>query len=496
MAFASVLSLAVIQSIYPTAFSTMPGKSALTAATNTLSDRASSLLSNTARTSTFWERLSVTPSPVTSTHALASSSAAPLATQRVPDLQLIRDALSGFSIKTSKPASSEQIATDDDGRPQKRRRIVPVTHECKMKDVKDHNTPVTDLTIQHGNAFSRGLSIIDHSLKHSWQRKALRRLHNASASFDTPNPSNLSSSMLYRRSAHIGHFIMDYNPFQRYMSSLRLYTSNLGHALGGIYGPTVAELHKEYQELLALLHAMAETSSTMTEFIIRRASRGLKVSRVALEAGSQRLRDHMPPLPHAPSMDSESLGQVKAQLDILSEYVETQAIHIAEYLEEQSRMAHERGMDSLEQAKLGLDNVIAEARKLVDGSPPPDGVGSKLTKQAAPIPRFNGMSRSEAKRRIKESAAKERSQKSTEELHSARPRRSHPPAEKPSKAKRFMDMVHHVSARKIVYDALLTFTIEGRLDTRPMVISTHPSIGQRRFSSPGPTICTSYVSFV
>jgi hypothetical protein len=195
-------------------------------------------------------------------------------------------------------------------------------------------------------------------------------------------------------------------------------------------------------------------------------------------------------------MDSESLGQVKAQLDILSEYVETQATHIADYFEEQSRMAHERGMDSLKQAKLGLDNVIAEARKLVDGSPHPDGVGSKLTKQAAPMPRFNGMSRSEAKRRIKESAAKERSQKSTEELHSPRPRRSHPPAEKPSKAKRFMDMVHHVSARKIVYDDLLTFTTEGRLDTRPMVISTHPSIDQRRFSSPGPTICTSYVPFV
>lgn len=153
------------------------------------------------------------------------------------------------------------------------------------------------------------------------------------------------------------------------LSPINRYILSASHTIGSIYRPAVAELHKEYLELMSLLRTVAETTSTLAEFIIRRASRGVGVSKRALESASQRLKDNMPIVPH-PHLDHSSLVKARRQIDHLSEYVEDQAAILADYVEEQSTVLHDKSLESLQQAKSGLDKLIREARKAVGDDTP------------------------------------------------------------------------------------------------------------------------------
>jgi hypothetical protein len=105
----------------------------------------------------------------------------------------------------------------------------------------------------------------------------------------------------------------------------------------------------------------------LTEFVIRRAARGVGISRHGLDNVASTLRSRLPPLPqpHLPQLDTLALLKAREQIDLLSDYIEDQAIILADFVEDQTAMFHEKSIDSLRQARRGLDKIIREAKGAV-----------------------------------------------------------------------------------------------------------------------------------
>ena len=137
-------------------------------------------------------------------------------------------------------------------------------------------------------------------------------------------------------------------------------------AIGDIYAPAIAELWREYDELLALVRALAETSSTFAEFIIKRASRGLNVSRIMLQDAGLRLRHHMPRrlMSKRPS-PAQSFTQARRGLDRLSTFVDEQSAAFSDLIEEQTTAVRETMLDSVKQARKGLDRLVDDVSAAV-----------------------------------------------------------------------------------------------------------------------------------
>lgn len=233
--------------------------------------------------------------------------------------------------------------------------------------------------------------------------------------------------------------------------ALHRYMASASHYFMAIYAPVMAELGKEWDEAVALLRDVAETTSTLIQFVIRRAARGVHVSRRALGSATDGLRAKMPPVPQPP-IDAHTLVKAREQIDRLSEYVEDQAVFLAEYIEEQTMMLHDRSMESLHQARRGLDKLIAEAKKTVSDGGTLDAPGKEFppkshkrhSRPARPVKervRLDARSR----RSLRKLQREERKVFEAKMTHWAKVRGGLPKPEDKTRMGKMWEMLYHVS---------------------------------------------------
>ena len=384
------------------------------------------------KTLSLWDRISLSPLAASTTGSHASS-ADPQAAQYIPDLQIIKQALSTFSTKSAKGVPAEPMTTDqvdNKGEVGRAPRRKPENSSlCCALSIPNEHVALTVATVPGG------LSTVDGSWAKTIRRKVLRGPANDTrvvANTTKPLEPCLRSLSYDLRSGLLASIVTSLGPIQQYtLSATRMIVT--------IYGPAMAELKKEFGELLALTKAMAETTSTLTEFVIRRAARGVAVSRRVLDEATNSLRQHIPPLPQGPIVDHEAVARARAQIDTLSVYVEDQAAAMAVYLEEQSALMHEKGMESLKQAKRGLDKLIDEARKVVDGEEH-DKLASVHAAGPMPFAQMGGR-----KWRPVQLSRMESVKERTRRAWRREGRSGHPPPDRPSIGRNIFDMVHHVS---------------------------------------------------
>ena len=349
MAMASLLSFTLLQSYGLPGILSPVGEIA-----KSTSDRLPSPPLWLFGTSSIFDRSSSAPAETVTTSLAAESSGAPL----IPDLQLIKQALSTFA--------SSHVQLTADSQPDRQKQAEPNVASRKLKRPAP-SEPCCAVSVRNSNT---GLSVPPHAtapdLDRTWSRSLKRKLTrqtiaNASTGIELngglhQSPCNCNVSR-YLGSEWLGNIAGGVSPVGRYVMSA-------AGAVGSIYRPVVSELFKEYLEVVELLRTVAETTSTLAEFVLRRASRGVGVSKQALEMASRKVKDRMPEVPH-PHLDQLSLVKARVQIDHLSEYVEDQAALLADYVEEQSTIIQAKSLDSLRHAKKGLDKLIREARRAI-----------------------------------------------------------------------------------------------------------------------------------
>lgn len=403
-----------------------------------------------------WDRFASTPVEVSTTVA-QSAATAPATTPLIPDLYLIKQALSTFSTQPAKPIAEGGPKCQDEAdrlvttMARKRKATLP-SNSCCAVSVRNTN---------HG--------LIVPPKPHSdpiWRRTLDRmvRLNATSVNATTNTESNESvhaepcdcSLGVFTGSQVLNRIVASVPPIYHYALAATEY-------LGQIYRPALAELRKEFTELLSLFKALAETTSTLSEFVIRRAARGVGVSRQALELASQHVKDHMPPIPH-PHMhvDPEAVAKAKKKVDTLSEFVEDQAAMLADYVEEQTALLQEKSMESLRQAKRGLHKLIGETRKAIgddsiemrgDASSDVDRALDRIRVQDLPGSRWRARE-ARGRRNVKEQRNTRPRVKVVDRVRERRTRRKGPEHSGPrvevrmeerSRAGKVWDAIHHVS---------------------------------------------------
>lgn len=136
-------------------------------------------------------------------------------------------------------------------------------------------------------------------------------------------------------------------------------------------------------------------------------------------------------------------------MENLSEHLEQQANALAALVEEQTTIMQEKSIDSLKQAKRGLNKLIAEVRKTTQ-----DGDQGKLRQsnvgKEGPMPFTRMRNRAKRPALVRSSRQYQRQRSGQDER---RPDRLFPPPEIPSRGRRFLDMVHHVGRHEIGFGA-------------------------------------------
>ena len=392
---------------------------------------------------TVWDRFaSVVEPSLTNAHSAVNS---PSATPLIPDLQLIKQALSTLSTKSD--ASSVRVRSHDDIKELKSKEEVSKKRK-RRGSLSTNNCCAVSVANSHVGLAIHSVPSVPHS-DTSWSRVIRRKITRQPLNLSTdqqmaPLQNSTSQNLtcecgLSRHVAYdfFAHLVKSLGPVQHYAASAK-------HMFMTIYAPAVAEMHKELGELAELSQTIAETTSTLIRFIIRRAARGARVSRRALETASSKIQANMPPLPR-PHIDKDALVKAREQIDQLSEYVEEQAVILAEYIQEQTEMIHNESMTSLRQAKRGLDKLILEAKK---------AVGEE--------------NRSSIKERVKEPMPKMVRRRAQAEIARSRQRQMHmekaevdegvkkgavrvfPKPEEKTRVGKMWDLVYHVSLRRSI----------------------------------------------
>jgi hypothetical protein len=379
-------------------------------------------------------------------------SAAPISTTLIPDLQLIKQALSTFSSDSDeKTATEEPVVTD---RPDQEPIATPGEKPNKRKRKSSTSNPCCAVSIPPAQV---GLSVHTTSdtpdENDTWSRAIRRKISRQAVNVPATHPSANSSHSnrtcecevsRQRGSEMVSNILGRFGALHRYMASA-------SHYFMAIYAPVMAELGKEWDEAVALLRDVAETTSTLIQFVIRRAARGVHVSRRALGSATDGLRAKMPPVPQPP-IDAHTLVKAREQIDRLSEYVEDQAVFLAEYIEEQTMMLHDRSMESLHQARRGLDKLIAEAKKTVSDGGTLDAPGKEFppkshkrhSRPARPVKervRLDARSR----RSLRKLQREERKVFEAKMTHWAKVRGGLPKPEDKTRMGKMWEMLYHVS---------------------------------------------------
>ncbi|ORX34238.1 hypothetical protein BD324DRAFT_653506 [Kockovaella imperatae] len=374
-----------------------------------------------------WDQIAL--SPLAFTVLSSSDAAASSSTGKVPDLQLIKQALSTLSSTTNKALPSQPDST---GRPRKleadaktkasskgKERKAAVNSSCCAISIRDNNTDLAVRPTQFALA----------TTGETWRNSVARKLRRRPKTSHHVNHTAVVEECNCELSEYLGSFL--WSSFFRGSNYTRHQSSIFLDYIGSIWGPAWLELRKEWQEVVALLKTMSEASATLSQFVLRRATRGVSISRHILDNATVRLRSNMPDIP-TPNMDPETLHKAKERIHLLTTYLESHAASMAEYLEEQSTVMQEKSAESLRQAKRGLDKLVNEAKRIVNED---KAVYHEAHGDFAP--EYRG--RDEFDRQSKGRTKTHRTSKERREPHVTRI----PPAQRLSRGRRFWDMIHH-----------------------------------------------------
>ncbi|KAK4685824.1 hypothetical protein P7C73_g4317, partial [Tremellales sp. Uapishka_1] len=349
-------------------------------------------------TSGFWDSLPATvlaPSTVSAeSHPTGSSS-------RTPDLNVIRQALSTFSTadqhetpslpSTTESCLSQSSSIGNSGR-SGRRREARTSTICRR--LLAPAAPI--LTISSGGPSSGEQPLLTNPMNET--------------------QSTCHCGLVEHISGELSSLVLA--PVKNFgVSALQL--------VDNIWGPTLAILMKDYQEVMSLARTIAASTEKVSASVIRRAAKGAMISRHALATLVEKASTS---LPRAREIEAESqalareaIVKAKMSLDILSEYVEGQLSEKGKSFREKGKALQEGGKSSVYQARRGLDRVLEEAWRTVEDDSPFDHF---------PLKRHHSTGRSKGE--------------GTKEGKGAT-RRVLPPPEKPSTMSQVWDMIHHVS---------------------------------------------------
>lgn len=393
-----------------------------------------------------WDHLPVSHSTAT-TATVDIASTVPVPSQVVPDLQIVKQALSTFSTSPEKAAAAASATTlggsvkgieEAPTHPRRKRREAMTSTSCCSLSIRDSQVSLTTLTT--------ALSTIDRSWSKTLRHKIMRVPTKTPVVIVTvPIPSCPCSLSQHVRSEVVARFVTALGSATNYAASVTRY-------LDHIFAPALAEFWTDMAELVALARAITETTSTISELVIHRAARGFSVSRHAFEAATSRLREYLPILTlksntstisDEQSIVNDAIEIVRANIDSLSEYIEGQAFALSDYVEEHSSIMQDQGMESLKQAKRGLDKLIVEARKMTGDVEEERKTSTDVGKEG-PMP-FMQMHKHVDRPPTSRSSRLHRRHHLSKRNERRIKRSSFPPPETPSRGRRFLDMVHHVS---------------------------------------------------
>ncbi len=440
LALASVLSLALLRSFGPGA---SPIIDVIEEESPGLSDlQTTSVSTTTGKAFSIWDHLPILPAATIT--AVETTSVAPIATHLIPDLQLIKQALSSFSTNSDKVAAPDPAITksgaigetvESSTHPRHKRRQAMSSTTCCSLSTRDSQVALTTVTT--------ALSTANSSWPKTLRQRIMRGPTNTTivnVRASTPScPCSLSQHVRSEMMSRIG---LTFGPMAQYAASASRY-------LDRFYAPALAELQKELGELLEMARTIAKTTSTLSQLLVNRAVRGVVVSRAALNSATSRLRQHLPTPAVSRKITNttaehtviqEAIAVTRANIDNLSDYVESQATALSEFVEEHTIIMQEKGMESLKQAKKGLDKLIAEAKKITR-DPVEEKITSTDVSKRGPMPFWGTGMRADRPPLSRSSRLHRRHHSKRTER---RPKGSFPPPEIPSRGRRFLDMVHHV----------------------------------------------------
>lgn len=447
LALASLLSVALVHSF--TTSASRGTERSMTPSTNGIT--IPSLLSS-GRTASIWDRLSM-PVEASTTQTLPADRSVP--TGLIPDLHLIKQALSTLSTIPTKGSAGSTSADGPDIITNKPGQDAPNDRKRKAAAMSDSACCAVSVRKSDSLAAIRQAPLQPATTDKVWARAIRRKLSGQHSQNGTEERihyamTNQTESLEpcaclpshHLRADFLSYLIRTVLPVQQHLNSSL-------QTLASIYAPVRAELLRDYAELIALSRSLAEATSTLAEFVIRRAARGLGVSRQTVDRLTRSVRAHLPviPVPHVPHIDTRALLKARQSIDHLSELVEEQAVAFADFVEEQSTILQERSVDSLRQARRGLDKVIREARKAVgDEQSSKDVIREPLPK----VIQRKELSGRQARERLRSLKREMRAHRTAERGYTRRGEAtSRFKIEQPSRGRKIWDAIHHVSIARV-----------------------------------------------
>lgn len=453
LALASVLSLALFRSFGPSA-AILPSDRTDEDSPD-LSELKTNVPSNTGEPFSLWHHLPVSQLGPTGPVAAVSSPASIKTLS--PTAPVLGSAIRDNALTTNpvKAGNVEPCAHSDSASvPHRKRRDVMASMSCCSLSIRDSQVALTTVTT--------ALSTTDGSWSKTWRKKIMREPTSiAIVNVTAPAPARQCTLSQHVRSEMMAQFTAISAPAMTFAISASRY-------LNHVYAPALAELQKELAELLALAHAIAETTSTLSQLVINRAARGFSISRQALHSATSRLPKYASPsnsMTEASRIMSnhtaiwDAVVIARDSVDALSDYMEDHAAALSDFVEDQAIVIQEKGIKSLRRAKQGLNKLIAEAKKL-KGDPGEEKVGRTDVGKEGPMP-FTRMHRRAGRAPFARTSRLVSSRLQPRQRHSRRAerciKRTLPPPETPSRSRRFWDMVHHVSLQGHVFNDELTY---------------------------------------
>ncbi|WVF70749.1 hypothetical protein IAT40_005543 [Kwoniella sp. CBS 6097] len=464
LALASVLSLALYQSLGPNAvlFSlsqpSQPGVTAPTSVTTPV---------HTVKPPSIWDSLPFLPISLVSTSTPAASS--PTAIQ--PDLQVIRHALSTLSTLQDKLSSAANRASTTD--PIKTKQEAPIAPKdqnlrsstsCCSVSIRDDRVSLTVSGPAAENEISLAKRITQKLLGAD---KTGETVETATAAETTASPDCTCSLSTYTQTEFLARIASTF-------ASGRYYALTTSQYFSHIFGPLLASLEHELAALANLTRRYTSAASSVSRSALNNASREATYVVGRVNTAVHRATNDMSSFFTSRKDGRQDQPGPSAHdlLDSLSEYVEARLDGLSDMIAEEAEVMQEKGWDCIYQAKSGLDRLISDVKKLHPKIKEGDG---KTTKPKAassevevetdgplpfahmevhkPITRLSRRERSQdgpgARARTRGLARRERREERRYVERKLRGKKVNvivppiPAPEKPSKAKRMMDLVHH-----------------------------------------------------
>nr|XP_019049036.1 hypothetical protein I302_02816 [Kwoniella bestiolae CBS 10118]OCF27966.1 hypothetical protein I302_02816 [Kwoniella bestiolae CBS 10118] len=380
----------------------------------------------TPKSSSFWDHL-----PFASPASTSSVSAASTPTTAVqPDPRLIEQALATLSSIHDRLSSAASIKPTAD----------TTAHESS-KHIREGNhnsrssTSCCSLSVRNNNvALTVPPSVNPPESKVSIAKKITQKLLGANKT-DEPDVNTTPATQASPPDCSCSlSTIVRCQVFDRIVGPVKFYAIASSQYVDGIFSPILQILVERTAQLFS-------SKTNTTAAAVDRASRGA----VLLKDGIGNFF-----ISHVPSANTESLARASAMFDSLSEYVESRLDALSDSLDEQVETMQEKSMDSIVKAKKGLDRLISDfkAYRGIEDDGKSKARSTDVGKDG-PLPFAKMESPCKAasggcKRTRRGEARKEKRMLKREmRLRGKEVNINIPPMEKPSRGKRFMDMVHH-----------------------------------------------------